>query len=128
MNAFFKKYIYDFIVVGTAFCLGIGLSIYVAVPKDGGSHQATVKKDNKLLMTLDLTSYSDTPQYIDVDGTDGHMKIGVKKNAVCVSDSDCPHQYCVRQGWVSEANHPIICTYYKVEVVILGTSEADIIL
>jgi hypothetical protein len=126
MNEFWKKHLWDVIVVGTSALLASALSIYVAVPKDGGSHVAEITGSSLTTQRVDLSKES-AERTFTIQGKYDVMTVGVKYNAICVLDSDCPHQYCVRQGWVSEANHPIICTYNEIQIVILGTGAGDVI-
>jgi hypothetical protein len=126
MNGFWKKHFWDVIVVGTSALLASALSIYVAVPKNGGSHVAEITGSSLTTERVDLSKES-SERYFTIQGKHDQMTIGVKYNAICVKDSNCPHQYCIRQGWVSDANHPIICTYNEIQIVILGEGAGDVI-
>ena len=54
-----------------------------------------------------------------------HGHIHTHDGAIAVLESNCPHQDCVHMGYVSETNHPIICAYNQVYIVIEGDSNYD---
>ena len=60
---------------------------------------------------------------IDVNG---ELVVHVHDGKIKVSKSNCPHQDCVNQGEVSDINHPIICAYNEVYIVINGNSNYDV--
>ena len=57
---------------------------------------------------------------IEIDTEYGYNKIHVDRNGICVSESDCRDQICVRQGTVSQAGVPIICMPHRVTIEIEG--------
>jgi|LAHS01.1.fsa_nt_gb hypothetical protein len=125
MKGFWEKHFWDVIVVGTSAILASALSIYVAVPKSGGSHVAEITGSVTTTQRIDLSKISEETT-VQIQGKYDVMVLGLKYNAICVKESNCPHHVCINQGWVSEANHPIICTYNEVQIVILGESVIDV--
>ena len=130
-EGFWKTHLGDAILVGACACLATGLALYAALPKGNSSHQAEITLDEKRLEKnglLDLSSYGEETTEIVIQGYKSEMTIGVKKDAICVVSSSCPSQYCVHQGWISEAGRPLVCAYNHIVISILGTAEADFIL
>lgn len=126
MNAFWKKHLWDVIVVGATALAASAAAIYVAAPKGGGSHIAEIRLDSALKQTIDLSKETSERTFV-IQGKMTPMTIGVKENAIAVLESGCPHLYCVRQGYVSEAGHPIVCTYNHITIEILGSAASDIV-
>ena len=52
----------------------------------------------------------------------GYNKIHIDRGSICVSESDCHDQICVRQGAISSDGVPIICMPHRVTVEIEGDS------
>ncbi len=130
-EGFWKTHLGDAILIGVCACLATGLAVFAALPKGDTSHQAEIALDGKRLENnglLDLSNYGEETTEIVVEGLKSQMRIGVKKDAICVLSSSCPSQYCVHQGWISEAGRPLVCAYNHITISILGSAEADFIL
>lgn len=130
-KGFWKTHLGDAILIGVSACLATGLALYAALPKGGSSHQAEIALDGERLKQnglLDLSRYGEETTSIVIQGYRSEMTIGVKKDAICVLSSSCPSQYCVHQGWISEAGRPLVCAYNHIVISILGSAEADFIL
>jgi len=121
-KAFFRKYLWDLIVVGTLTVVSSGFAIYLAIPKNSDEHTANVTRDSTALLSIDLSLESDSPRQIVIQGVMTPMTLEVKKNAIRVSESGCRNQYCVYAGWVSDSNHPIVCAYNHVSIQIGAAS------
>jgi len=85
---------------------------------------ATISVQNDVVETIDL-SKNEEQDYV-IHGLKGDLKVHTKDGAIAVIEADCPHQDCVRTGYVKESNHPIICAYNAVYIVINGTSDYDV--
>ncbi len=130
-KGFWKSHLGDVILIGVSACLATGLALYAALPRGGSSHQAEIALDGERLKQnglLDLSKYGEETTEIVIQGYRSEMTIGVKKDAICVLSSSCPSQYCVHQGWISEAGRPLVCAYNHIVISILGSTEADFIL
>ncbi len=130
-EGFWKTHLGDAILIGVCACLATGLAVFAALPKGDTSHQAEIALDGKRLENnglLDLSNYGEETTEIVIEGLKSQMRIGVKKDAICVLSSSCPSQYCVHQGWISEAGRPLVCAYNHITISILGSAEADFIL
>ena len=95
MKNFFKKYYRDIILIlGVIICsIGTILIVRCTMPKEAVS--ATISQQNTVVLTIDLTKETENVREIPFPKSDVKMTIGVKKNAICVLRSDCPHQDCV---------------------------------
>lgn len=83
---------------------------------------AYIYKENDLVLTIDL-SKEDKERTFEIDTYVNKMEIAVKKNAIKVSHSSCPHQDCVKMGYVSNTNRPIICLYHKILIEIKNKDQ-----
>ena len=85
---------------------------------------ATISVQNDVVETIDL-SRNEEHDYV-IHGLKGDLKVHTKDGGIAVIESNCPHQDCVRMGYVKESNHPIICAYNAVYIVINGQSNYDV--
>lgn len=77
-----------------------------------------VYHDGRLYRTLDLTK--DATYNIL-----GHMVVEVCGGSVRVVESDCPEKLCVKSGWISRANIPIVCLPNKITIIIPSSDKKD---
>ena len=63
---------------------------------------------------------------INISGTHGEMKLGVKNGYICVKESSCPHKYCINQGYTS--SFPIVCSFNDITIKIESSSPYEVIL
>ena len=99
------------------------------------------KKDEQLLATIRVAG-KETARYElwkydkdeskakleTVEGTKNELTLELMYNAIRVKEAHCPNQTCVHQGWVKEANHPIICAYNQVVISIEGGDESTVVI
>lgn len=79
---------------------------------------------NQVVQTIDLSDQ--TERDYKIEGKNGELTIHVHDGSISVIKSNCPHQDCVNQGEVKDTNHPIICAYNEVYIVIEGESSYDV--
>jgi len=84
---------------------------------------AKVYVSDAIVETIDLSDK--TERNYTIKGKNGELVIHVHDGKIKVSKSNCPHQDCVNQGEVSDINHPIICAYNEVYIVINGQANHD---
>ena len=84
-------------------------------------------------INIEVKHFSDqtaTIEYEDktyeIEGTKGTLVLHVHNKSIAVISSNCPHQDCVRMGYVKDSSHPIVCAYNEVVIVIEGSSKADV--
>lgn len=85
---------------------------------------AKISVQNEVVETIDLSKNEDADYYIN--GLKGQLHIHTHDGAIAVVESNCPHQDCVHMGYVSKTNHPIICAYNAVYIVIEGDASNDV--
>lgn len=85
---------------------------------------AKVYVQSQVVQTIDLSDT--TEREYKIQGKNGELIIHVHDGLVSVTKSNCPHQDCVNQGEVKDTNHPIICAYNEVYIVIEGESNYDV--
>lgn len=126
IKEFFLKYWRDIVIVlGVAVCsVSTIFIVRCATRKEPVS--AVIYHQNEVVLQIDLSKENDEVREIIFPKEEVHLTLGVKKNAICVLKSDCPHQDCVNMGWTSSPDHPIICAHYKVSIEITGSSFIDV--
>ena len=85
---------------------------------------AKVYVQDTIVETIDL-SKKEEKDYT-VHGINGDLTIHTRDGAICVLNSNCPHQDCVNMGYVNVSNRPIICAYNAVYIIIEGNATFDV--
>lgn len=85
---------------------------------------AVVQVKNEEVLRLNLFQDGE----YSVDGTLGKVNIEVSNGAVRVSQENSPHHYCSRQGFVSDANGPIVCLPNETVITIEGDNTSEDVL
>lgn len=114
-----KKKIRNDIILIAALLLTAVISLIMVSLKQ--SHQysvASVYVQNKLVETIRLNQNSENDYY--VHGLNGDLHIHTKRGGIAVVESNCPHQDCVKMGYVYSSNKPIICAYNACYIIIDG--------
>ena len=126
-NSFLKKHKIDLIIIIVSFalCLSscLGLYFYSSSKKD--NKIANVYLRNEIILSIDLSSQKEERE-ININGSHGLMKLGIKKDHICVKESSCPHKYCINQGYTS--SFPIVCSYNDITIKIENSSPYEVIL
>lgn len=93
------------IIAAAIFALGIVGSILVlnAPEKD----TVVIKRDNKILYTIDLKTAED--KVFDIKYKDSKNTVEIKDGKIRVKDAECPDKVCVKTGWLSSSAVPIVC-------------------
>jgi len=120
---FFRLHAFDFLAVSSVLILSSAALVYYALPKNEDLI-ASVFVEKALLATYDLSKET-TERTIEIEGKYTPMTLGLKKNAIAVLESGCKSQYCVHQGYVSAANHPIVCAYNEVYIALTGKEPVN---
>ena len=84
---------------------------------------AKISVQNNVVQVVDLSKKEELDFYID--GINGKLRVHTHDGAIAVIESNCPHQDCVRMGYVNTSNRPIICAYNAISIVIEGASSQD---
>jgi len=123
VKEFFRLHSFDLLAVLSVLVLSGSALVYYALPKNEDLI-ASVFVEKVLLVTYDLSKET-TERTIEIEGKYTPMTLGIKKNAIAVLESGCKSQYCVHQGYVSAANHPIVCSYNEVYIALTGKEPVN---
>ena len=115
----------DIILIGTLLIMAVVSLIIILTTRNKSNLIATVRVRNEIVLKIDLNK--DGGKDFVVKGTNGDVHIHVKDGSIAVVESNCPHQDCVRTGYVSQTGKPIICAYNGVSITIEGNSNNDIV-
>lgn len=126
-KSFFKKHKIDLIIVIVSFalCLSSCLGLYFYSSSKKENKIANVYLKNEVILSIDLSKEKEERE-IKISGTHGEMKLGVKKDHICVKESSCPHKYCINQGYTS--SFPIVCSFNDITIKIESSSPYEVIL
>lgn len=119
-----KKLVNDLILIGSLLILAIVSLVVVLTRKSDPPSLARVYVQDVLVESIDLNTEEDQ-QYV-IQGVKGELTLEVHVHSIRVLESNCPHQDCVHQGYVKDPNHPIICAYNQVFIILEGSSDYDV--
>ena len=119
-----KKLRNDLILVGSLLVLAITAFILVLTIGKKKASIAKVYVKDQIVQTINLETAGDST--FEIDGANGKLIIETHDGAIRVHESNCPHQDCVNQGYVKDTNHPIICAYNQVYIIIEGEPSYDV--
>ena len=113
----------DLIVIGSLLLVAVLSLVFVLVFRKKGNLIAKVHVQNEVVETIDL-SKKEEKDYL-IKGINGYVHVHTHDGAIAIVKSNCPHQDCVKTGYVHETNHPIICAYNAVYITIDGGTPAN---
>ena len=119
-----KKLRNDIILVASLLLVAIISLVVILSTRVRTNLIAKVYVQNDIVETIDL-SKKEEKDYT-VHGLKGDLIIHTRNGEICVAKSNCPHQDCVKMGYVGSSNRPIICAYNAVYIVIEGSAEYDV--
>ncbi len=97
---------------GLALCGYAVLSLWQGGRPDG----AVVRAGGRVVAEVDLA----TPRLIEVAGPLGTTRIEIQPGRARVAADPGPRQYCVRQGWLTQAGAVAICAPNEVSLALTG--------
>ena len=101
-------------------CLLYIPSLWNAYQNKGKAKAAVVSYKNEEVLRIDMKVDKD----YEVQGSLGPVHIEVKDEKVRVEKENSPYHLCSIQGWVSDANMPIVCLPNNI-VVVIETSDTS---
>ena len=120
-----KTFRNDFILIISLLLSAVVALSVILILRKKDNLIATISVQNHVVETIDLSKKEDADYYID--GLKGTLHVHTHDGAIAIVESNCPHQDCVKMGYVNETNHPIICAYNATYIVINGqTSNNDV--
>lgn len=106
----------DWLVTGAALA-----AVAVSFPllwRGGPAEKAVVKRDGTVVAELPLN----ISKRIEVQGALGVSVIEVQPGRARVAADPGPRQYCVKQGWLTQANAVAICAPNHVTLALVGAT------
>jgi hypothetical protein len=88
--------------------------------RGGPAEKAVVKRDGAVVAELPLN----IGKRIEVEGAMGISVIEVQPGRARVAADPGPHQYCVKQGWLTQANAVAICAPNHVTLALVGANRS----
>lgn len=85
---------------------------------------ANVYVDGVCVASVDLSAVEEPYEWKVTDGQGGYNLLRVEPGRICVLDADCPDHVCMRRGWLSDGNEPIVCLPHRL-VIRLEERAAD---
>lgn len=119
-----KKLRNDIILIASLLLVAVVSLVLVLSTRVKKNLVATISVQNNVVEKIDLSKEKDSDYYIN--GLKGIVHVHTHEGAIAVVESNCPHQDCVKMGYVKETNKPIICAYNGVYIVINGSSSNDV--
>ena len=100
------------VVLGLVVCAYAVLSLWQGGAPDG----AVVRAGGRVVAEVDLTR----ERVIEVSGPLGVSVIEIRPGRARVASDPGPRQYCVRQGWLTQAGAVAICAPNQVSLSLTG--------
>ncbi|MBE6136276.1 MAG: NusG domain II-containing protein [Erysipelotrichaceae bacterium] len=119
-----KKLRNDIILVVSLLLITVVSLVIINVNANRTNLVASISVQNNVVEKVDLSRNEEKDFYIK--GLKGEVHVHSKDGAIAIIESNCPHQDCVKMGYIKESNHPIICAYNAVYIVIEGQSNYDV--
>ena len=119
-----KKLRNDLIVILSLLLVAVVSLVLVLCFRTNKNLIAKVYVQNEVVETIDLSKKEDH-EYV-IHGLQGDVHVHTHDGKIAVTKSNCPHQDCVKMGYVGESNRPIICAYNAVYITIDGESINDV--
>ena len=104
----------------TLVALAVVLVSFPLLWRGGPAEKAVVKVDGAVVQELPL----DRSRRVEVQGPIGTTVIEVEPGRARVFSDPGPRQYCVRQGWLTQANAIAICAPNHVSLALKGKQAA----
>lgn len=89
-------------------------------PAAHGAPRAVVLIDGARRLAIPLDREQSLPQVFG----ERHLTLETQPGRIRVSIADCPHQDCVRQGWISRPSQTLVCLPAHVVIRIEGDEPA----
>ena len=113
----------DLILIGSLLLVAILSLVFVLVFKTKKNLIAKIYVKNEVVETINL-SKKEEKDYL-IKGINGYLTVHTHDGAIAVIQSNCPHQDCVKMGYIRESNRPIICAYNSVSIAIEGGTRTN---
>lgn len=95
------------------------LASFLVLWRGGVADKVVVRAGGKVFAEVPLA----VPRTLEVPGPLGLTRIEIQPGRARVAADPGPRQYCVRQGWLTEANSIAICAPNQVSLTLLGRNR-----
>lgn len=102
------------------FALAAG--IYLAGLGRQGPLEAQIRQDGRLVRTVSLSGLRQ-PVRIELEQEGRRNVVLAEDGRVCMEEASCPHQDCVRAGWLDKSGQSAVCLENRVSVTVVGQRE-----
>jgi hypothetical protein len=108
------------ILVGDYFVILLSILLVIFMFKQFWSSvpasQLKIRQGNQIIGVYDLNQ----TRNLTIKGAIGTSHISILQGKVRFTQSPCPNQYCVHQGWLSGAGQVAICLPNQISLQLLG--------
>lgn len=118
MRRFFTRG--DILLIVILTLVSAGSIAFTNVLARGGKH-AVVEVDGKRVLELPL----DQDVHTTVTGPLGETYIEIHDGAVGITDSPCPHKYCMHMGMIRSMGELVVCVPNRVVISIVNGDESE---
>ncbi|MDD2207501.1 MAG: NusG domain II-containing protein [Aminobacterium sp.] len=112
------------IILGTVFLLTIlsflGSLLYKNHMEKRDVH-AVIERNGHILREIDLKNASS--EEWDVENGTQRSVIQIEPGKIRFKEANCPHQQCVKTGWISTPGETAVCLPFKLSITITGQSN-----
>ena len=95
-------------------------ALFPLVWRGGAAEKAVVRANGTVVAEVRLTE----TRTLEVPGPLGTTRIEIAPGRARVAADPGPRQYCVRQGWLTQANSIAICAPNRVSLALVGRNRA----
>lgn len=88
--------------------------------RGGSADRAVVRRDGQVVAELPLSS----PKKVTIPGAIGDTIVEIQPGRARVLSDPGLHQYCVKQGWLSQAGAIAICAPNHVSLALKGSASS----
>lgn len=105
----------DFLAAALIFFAAAALLVWYGMAGRGKAASVQIWQDGALQGEYTLAQ----DREIVVEGR-YHNTVQIQNGRVCILDSDCPGQDCVKSGWHKDAGRSIVCLPNRLELRLMG--------
>ena len=115
---------WDALVALAVIVLGVvvALTVYGGKRTDGAL-TCVITDHGREIERIDMSALDDA-EYLEINGN-YHLTVKLSPDGVEVTDSDCPHQDCVRTAPIARTGQSIVCLPAQIVITLTGTPTAD---
>lgn len=113
----------DLIIIGSLLLVAVISLVLVLTLRLKKNLVAKIHVKNEVVEVIDLSKKEEKDYYIQ--GINGIVQVHTHDGAIAVVKSNCPHQDCVKTGYVNTSNRPIVCAYNGVYITLEGVDSVD---